>query len=105
MTFEEWWGGDRDRTLAYDLMKVLTEAARQAWDAATKAAQPQWRPMESAPKDGTPFLAHWNAEELPVVASFRDGYFRGLDGDSDPMMLLGWMPLPPELGQEARDVT
>jgi hypothetical protein len=33
MTFEEWWGGERDRALAYDLMKVLTEAAKQAWHA------------------------------------------------------------------------
>jgi len=33
MTFDEWWGSDRDRTLAYNLMKVLSEAAKQAWHA------------------------------------------------------------------------
>lgn len=61
-----------------------------------------WQPIESAPKDGKPFLAY-RAGSYPAIARWRDGRVRTLQEEiallehlrwiqhSD---LTHWMPLP-----------
>lgn len=57
----------------------------------------EWQPIETAPKDGTVFLAFFGLEEM-YVGSITDGEFWPAYGaiNEDPwMMPLNWQPLPP----------
>lgn len=70
----------------------------------------QWRPIETAPKDGSPFLAchyrsgvhaitwHGKASHVPLY-----GWCEGDDAeDIDLWQPTHWMPLPPPPNQEER---
>ena len=66
-----------------------------------------WQPIETAPKDGTWFLA-WNGEAMFVAGIGREGQFRlpvGTVetelGEDEPPPPTHWMPLPapPEQGK------
>lgn len=55
-----------------------------------------WLPIESAPKDGTEFLAYFGCEQFHV-GSITDGEFWPAYGaiNEDPWMIpLAWQPLP-----------
>ena len=66
-------------------------------------ALPQWQPIETAPKDGTDFLACWDDDELHVVCLRGNECFRAMDREEWAIPTV-WMPLPapPELKDAAR---
>jgi hypothetical protein len=109
MTFDEYWTDRVNHACA--LMGSGWQGftgderaeALLAWDAATKAAQ-AWRPMESAPKDGTSILAISEDGEPSVVCwnqvkcqwsglcggyFVRNEYFAFIHPSP-----VGWLPLP-----------
>lgn len=62
------------------------------------AAAPKWRPMESAPRDGTMFLLQATYPDGIVIepASWMNGRFRWTDGlVMAASSVDAWMPLPP----------
>jgi len=73
---------------------LMVGVSRQALDevltylAATRA-EPQWQPIETAPKDGTEFMAWWEGEFEPKVRFDQEieryEFFGRIDYDQD-----GW---------------
>ena len=66
---------------------------------------PEWRPIKTAPRDGTPFLAYWGGDVIETQIRIRRLSLRGemwfesvagerayVDGDAGPTH---WLPLPP----------
>ena len=56
--------------------------------------QTTWQPIETAPKDGTWFLAHRPAWALPEIvrwSSYCGGYWQSMETSVEPTH---WMPLP-----------
>jgi len=90
-------------TDALDLARQLKDEAKEERDAARREceelrARQEWRPIESAPKDGTQILAIWMAplnghRPLYGVVSFSDGSWRD-DSDCDLNPPTHWQPLP-----------
>ena len=82
-----------------DALKRRREALedfRQMFDPATVLALldmvPQWRPIETAPKDGTEILVWWFGRR--VIATWTDGKWTDESlGQYDEQPIL-WMPLP-----------
>lgn len=57
---------------------------------------PPWQPIETAPKDGTPFLGYWESvEEYHVVNINRLGKCRREMDAKNWSMPDYWLPLPP----------
>jgi len=70
----------------------------------------EWQPIETAPKDGTKFLAFWPEDEFPFVMHWAEfdpetaaeigekGYFTysemAISDIGDPPEATHWMPLP-----------
>lgn len=59
----------------------------------------KWLPIESAPKDGTAFLAITSIDSslyLFGIGSWPPdaGFLRAIDHEGDPMYPTHWMPLP-----------
>ena len=52
-----------------------------------------WQPIETAPKDGTDFLACWDNDELHVVCIRNGECYRAMDKEPWAMPTR-WMPLP-----------
>ncbi len=93
----------------YQLGDDLTREATEAWNAAPRplpaaeqAANP-WRPIESAPEDGTHILLWWRTCLTPVSGRWVDGGeggHGGWRGDGDMVIPTNqgdcthWMPLP-----------
>lgn len=85
----------------------LIKKAFQAGFEAGLASALQWRSMDSAPRDGTEFLAwaqYWGTDYQPVPMKwFKHNAveaFRTLDGEA--VDCVAWMPLPPppiEIGE------
>ena len=63
----------------------------------------QWQPIETAPKDGSHFLAAPTRSNCkPFVALWLDAEYPEVDGEGwyghwnfDPVEFVAWMPLPP----------
>lgn len=61
-----------------------------------------WQPIDTAPKDGTPFLAYDSHRQAMFVAKWHhnysdnpaDGYWSNIVGDDDTCHPTHWMPLP-----------
>ena len=53
MTFEEWWDKLTSNSAEWTILERM--AAKYAWE----AAQPKWRPIETAPTDGTMVRVGW----------------------------------------------
>lgn len=73
----------------------LTEAEARSILAALRSqpAPDDWRPFETAPKDGTPFLAY-DSEGVVAVVKWDLGFWL-LAGTAFPMIhLIHWRPLP-----------
>lgn len=89
----------RDVTdIDYASTQTIKEAARKIESLEAELAamrqRVEWRPIETAPKDATEFLGYWDNEEVHVVC-IRDGEcVRDMD-ESNWMMPVLWMPLPP----------
>ena len=110
MTFEEWCERYNGGILLDDTLtaSAMRSAAQDAWE----AAQPQWQPPETAPKDGSTFLADvgypwpvlavWSKAhnewacadyQLDVLnGEWVDAYFQ--TEYEKPDGLRAWMPLP-----------
>lgn len=75
-------------------------AAMQAIAAALRLAVPEWRPIETAPKDGSGFLAFWETntrldDRSYGVVVFHRGEWCSPDNYSDTYGdPTHWMPLP-----------
>lgn len=85
--------------LAQASAKMVEQAARIQQLEAEIAAM-QWRPIETAPKDGTPLLLLWpDAAEKMAVMWWDEyvenwlGYYDGINPGYQPPT--HWMPLPP----------
>lgn len=57
--FEQWWLEIEGYALRAERFTTPEEGAKAAWLACYQHLAPQWQPIETAPKDGTPILA-WN---------------------------------------------
>lgn len=78
----------------------------------TKAKQPEpvegWRPIETAPKDGTEIIVWWKDQEIQIMAAYTDILdgegFNWYSGHADYLpeaQLTHWIPLPePPKGEE-----
>lgn len=96
-TFEEYWSHWSSLYLSEEGSESLFESiAEKAW----QAAQPQWQPIETAPKLGERFLVHCEGGHLEVAFNLR-GKIIG-DSGSNTLTLKDkgykpthWMPLPP----------
>jgi hypothetical protein len=71
-------------------------------EAAIAAAMPHlvgWRPIDTAPKDGTKVLLWWpHWSEIPMVGECRYQKWRANDAIEDSSTTIGpthWQPLPP----------
>lgn len=85
------WGSDT---------ALMEEAAALLETLITAALEPQWLPIESAPKDGSLILS-WSEGASPVahIAQWKNNAWRGDHyGDREPYWyfskLTHWMPLP-----------
>lgn len=79
-----------DEGISVDDFERLLALARRGTEA-------QWRTMETAPRDGTPFLAWVPDEEYSYAITgycMDDGYFVPVVGDSE-MEPTHWQPLTP----------
>lgn len=111
MNFHEWWESiPNDVPMKKDAAKNrhIKAIALAAW----QAAQQEWQPIETAPKDGTLFLgnfgypwailAAWNEpSEEYCVAELQIGLYHGKWNDTyfetdhlPEKDLLGWLPMP-----------
>lgn len=57
----------------------------------------EWQPIETAPKDGTPIIAHTNEYAEPLIVRFYkyNGLAAWRDWDQDVYNnITHWMPLP-----------
>lgn len=64
-----------------------------------------WQPIETAPRDGTKFLAWMRETWVEVMYYDEDGIYYGSDGDSPPhgrSLPQYWMPLPPSPNGKAQ---
>lgn len=65
-----------------------------------------WRPMDSAPKDGTPILV-WDGSFYGLAQytdwAASDGPWRSVDDPGISHQALCWMPLPPPPGTFVND--
>lgn len=106
--FYEGKTGDNAATEANEALSTIRSLFRAAI-AQAPAAEPQWWPIETAPKDGRDLLLWESGSSVPVVASWRDGRRAGwhattehynTDGDAcviDTLWQDGithWMPIP-----------
>lgn len=55
----------------------------------------EWRPIETAPKDGTWVLLSTSPSYVPWVGRFIDSRWKGADGHVVHPVPAHWMPLPP----------
>lgn len=60
----------------------------------TRQPDVNWRPMESAPKDGRRFLAFEDSGEVVIVSWWTFRKVFADDGGHADMVLMYWMPLP-----------
>lgn len=59
----------------------------------------KWKPIDSAPKDGTHFLGGLAGHE-PVYCYHHDGKILAFDWRGMPRVPTHWMPLPPPPGSD-----
>lgn len=76
------------------------EHRKRLFALARRGAAMQWRPIEAAPKDGTPLLLLWPDAAEKMAVMWWDGYCEGWMGYYDginpgQMPPTHWMPLPP----------
>ena len=85
MRFDEWWNENGQRI--YDAMhgnKFRDEGARVLWQAAQDNAAPEWRSIETAPKDGPVWIGLWRIDRVYGIGLYR----------RPTEALVGWMPWP-----------
>lgn len=108
-------GDDSENVFTTEQMHAYARAALEQLrcDSATPAPEPQWQPIETAPKDGDFLLGVWegswhNPRKRFQVYQARHGFvgkpswagnYRTEEGEA--YEIAGWMPLPaaPEAGQ------
>ena len=68
-----------------------------AWEAWQAARERRWMPIETAPKDGTKFLAieKDNAISVVMAGESYDGDFVWYNMEMIHVVATHWMPLPP----------
>ena len=73
----------------------------RAWNDFVEATQPQWQPMDTAPRDGTKVVIANYAGGVDCMRWYidDDGDACWMDGRNeyycDEKRAIGWMPLPP----------
>ena len=100
MTFEEWWGNNgRDITLEAAINSDSNkENDRERVVAATAwgAAQQQWQPPETAPKDKDILLLTKGGDVATGYWGYEDredsGQWMWFDGEPIVQEVVGWMP-------------
>ena len=94
--------------VASDALKRIEAVEGEQEDSAGRADAPSatlptdpveevvgWRPIETAPKDGKPFLAWFKDGMVESVCADEHGWWYALDGDSsDTRVPTHWMPHP-----------
>jgi hypothetical protein len=79
--------------------ELQAEAQRHAEEIA--ALRQEWRPMETAPRDGTYILVRWASSSVIYVYAVQwekdpgAWWDDGCDSSFDDEQLAGWLPLPP----------
>lgn len=94
--FYDWWSDYYDEHFAG---KWVAHETKKAAQAAWQAAQPRWRPIETAP-DRQEIMIYMEEQELVCTAT-RDGnnwWFTVGNGDiyeiDYPIYITHWMPIP-----------
>jgi hypothetical protein len=98
--FEEWAkktdSADFDLDWNDAVLNYYLWATRTAWEAWQAARERRWRPIETAPKDGTKFLAieKDNAISVVMAGESYDGDFVWYNMEMIHVVATHWMPLP-----------
>ena len=84
------------RLCGASLIDETREDAIAAWNA--RAPADDWRDIESAPRDGTQFLAYYRAMNVRELTWWTGTQWARFGGTAQPDL---WMPLPaaPEVGK------
>jgi len=100
--FEEWArtntsiGLDLDMDVDNGVEHYWDHSTYAAWEAWQAARERQWMPIETAPKDGTKFLAieKDNAISVVMAGESYDGDFFWHNMEMIHVVATHWMPLP-----------
>lgn len=106
--FERWWNQEGSAiapTVFEDTSEHVKHVSEIAWAnghymaTVTNVKSQQWQPIETAPKDGTAFLAvsqeHIKRDWLPDMVEWADGGWVYTDNFNEFLFTLShWMPMP-----------
>lgn len=85
-----------------NLHPVMKDAAAELRHLHALTQTGGWQPIETAPKDGSKFLAWRRHSTLPLIVAYNDEYdqYECIDGHL-VYSLTHWQPLPPSPAAEA----
>ena len=110
MSFEKWFNENYNKVSDVRISKELTKKrCLIVW----QAAQPQWQPIETAPRSGKRFLVYFDGGMIKICFFMREDTEAGLeflfeDGDFLSLLKRGynptcWQPLPSPPAESKND--
>ena len=97
--FKTWWDKNVDfegsHPRDHKMQATVKMLCKEAFDAGYEAAQPEWPPIESAPKDGDDIWLYdrqWSNE--PQIGYWSDTIGSWLSSCGSKMKPTRWQPLP-----------